>query len=99
MVQISPKALHYSLILVSASTTSISGLLWSGKLIFSFWVPNGSIRIKLGDDIVKLATHKADLKLIFAGNPILMDREQDFIFGTIFCSLDVFKLRYIIFFF
>ena len=47
----------------------------SGKLISSFWVSNGSVRIKLGDDTVKSVTHKDDLKVLFPGNPILMDRE------------------------
>ena len=49
--------------------------LWSGKLISSFWVSNGSLRIKLGDDTVKSVTHKDDLKALFPGNPILLDRE------------------------
>ena len=49
--------------------------LWSGKLISSFWVSNGSLRIKLGDDKVKSVTHKDDLKALFPGNPILLDRE------------------------
>ena len=31
--------------------------LWSGKLISSFWVSNGSLKIKLGDDTVKSVTH------------------------------------------
>ena len=39
--------------------------LWSGELISSFWVSNGSLRIKLGDDTVKSATHKDDLKVFF----------------------------------
>ena len=49
--------------------------LLSSKLISSFWVSNGSLRIKLGDDTVKSVTHKDDLKVLFPGNPILMDRE------------------------
>ena len=49
--------------------------LWSGKLISSFWVSNGSLQIKLGDDTVKSVTHKDDLKALFPGNPILLDRE------------------------
>ena len=49
--------------------------LWSGKLISSFWVSNGSLKIKLGDDTVKSVPHNDDLKVLFPGNPILMDRE------------------------
>ena len=49
--------------------------LWSCKLISSFWVSNGSLRIKLGDDTVKSVTHKDDLKALLPGNPILLDRE------------------------
>ena len=49
--------------------------LWSGKLLSSFWISNGSLRIKLGDDTVKSVTHKDNLKVLFPGNPILMDRE------------------------
>ena len=49
--------------------------LWSGKIISSFWVTNGSLRIKLGNNPVKSVTHKDDLKALFPGNPILMDRE------------------------
>ena len=49
--------------------------LWSSKLISSFWVSNGSLRIKLGDNTVKSVTHKDDLNALFPGNPILMDRE------------------------
>ena len=49
--------------------------LWSSKLISSFWVSNGSLRMKLGDDTVKPVTHKDDLKVLFSGNPILMDKE------------------------
>ena len=49
--------------------------LWSGKLISSFWVSNGSLRIKLSDNTTKSVTHKDDLKVLFPGNPILMDRE------------------------
>ena len=49
--------------------------LWSGKLISSFWVSNGSLKIKLGDDTVKSVIHKDDLKVLFPGNPILMGRE------------------------
>ena len=49
--------------------------LWLGKLISSFWVSNGSLRIKLGDNTVKSVTHKDNLKVLFSGNPILMDRE------------------------
>ena len=62
----------------------------SGKLICSFWVSNDSLRIKLGDDTVKSVTHKDDLKVLFSGNPFLMDKEF-FIFRSIFCNLDVFK--------
>ena len=49
--------------------------LWSGKLISSFWVSNGSLLIKLGDDTGKSVTHKDDLKALFPGNPILLYRE------------------------
>ena len=49
--------------------------LWSGKLLSSFWVSNSSLQIKLGDDTVKSVTHKDDLKALFPGTPILMDRE------------------------
>ena len=66
--------------------------LWSVKLISSFWVSNGSLRVKLEDDTVKSVTHKDDLKVLFPGYSILMDKEQVFIFGSIFCILDVFKV-------
>ena len=42
--------------------------LWSDKLISSFWVSNGSLGIKLGDDTVKSVSHKDDLKALFPGN-------------------------------
>ena len=72
--------------------------LWSGKLIFLFWVSNGSLRIKSGNDTVKSVTHKDDLKALFPGNPILMGRESVFIFGSIFSILDVFKVVFNYFF-
>ena len=71
---------------------------WSGKLISSFWVSNGSLRIKLGDDTVKSVTHKGDLKALFPSNPILMGRESVFIFGSIFSILDVLKVVFNYFF-
>ena len=49
--------------------------LWSGKLISSFCVSNGSLRIKLDYDTLKSVPDKNDLKVFFPGNPILMDRE------------------------
>ena len=49
--------------------------LWSGKLISSFWASNGSLRIKFGNNTVKSVKNKDDLKALFPGNPILMDRE------------------------
>ena len=54
---------------------SICKVLWTGKLISSFCVSNGSLRIKLGDDTVKSVTHKDDLKIFFPGNLILTDRK------------------------
>ena len=50
-------------------------LLWSSKLIFSFWALNGSLRIKSADDAVKSVTHKDYLKVLFPGKAILIDRE------------------------
>ena len=49
--------------------------LWSGKLTSLFWETNDPLRIKSGDDTVKSVTHKDDLKVLFPGNPILMDME------------------------
>ena len=49
--------------------------LWPGKLISSFWVSYGSLRIKLGNNTVKSVSDKDDLKVLFPGNLILMDRE------------------------
>ena len=66
--------------------------LWSVKLISSFWISNSSLRVKLGDNAVKSVTHKDDLKVLFPGYSILMDREQVFIFESIFCIPDVFKV-------
>ena len=49
--------------------------LWSGQLTSSFLVSNGSLRIKLYDYTVKSVTHKDGSKVLFRGNPILMDTE------------------------
>ena len=50
----------------------------SDKLISSFWVSNGSLRIKLVNNTVKSVIHKDDLKVLFPSNPILMYREIRF---------------------
>ena len=49
--------------------------LMSSNLTSSFWVSNGSLQIKLVDDTVKSVTRKDHLKVLFSGNPILIDRE------------------------
>ena len=53
---------------------------------------NGSLRVTLDDDIAKSVAHRDGLKILFPGNPILIDRKQVFIFGSISCILEMFKV-------
>ena len=45
--------------------------LWDAKYILSFWVSNGSIRIKLKIETVSIITHDCDLRNLFPDNPLV----------------------------
>ena len=47
--------------------------LWDAKRILSFWVSNGSIRVKLVNENVSIITHDCDLDKLFAGDPLIAD--------------------------
>ena len=47
--------------------------LWDAKRILSFWVSNGSIRVKLINENVSIITHKGDLEKLFPGDPLIAD--------------------------
>ena len=45
--------------------------LWDAKRILSFWVSNGSIRVKLVNENVSTITHDCDLEKLFPGDPLI----------------------------
>ena len=47
--------------------------LWNAKRILSFWVSNGSIRVKLINENVSIITHDCDLEKLFPGDPLIAD--------------------------
>ena len=47
--------------------------LWDAKRILSFWVSNGSIRVKLVNENVSIITHDCDLEKLFPGDPLIAD--------------------------
>ena len=47
--------------------------LWDAKRILSFWVSNGSIRVKLINENVSIITHDCDLEKLFPGDPLIAD--------------------------
>ena len=47
--------------------------LWDSKRILSFWVSNGSIRVKLINESVSIITHDCDLEKLFPGDPLIAD--------------------------
>ena len=47
--------------------------LWDAKRILSFWVSNGSIRVKLVNESVSIITHDCDLEKLFPGDPLIAD--------------------------
>ena len=52
---------------------------WWSKLIYAFWVYNGSIKVNIADnDRVYPITHNNDLKELFPGNDILLDLEWNY---------------------
>ena len=47
--------------------------LWSSKFIHTFWVSNGSIKLKIADnDRVYTITYNNDLEELFPGNELLL---------------------------
>ena len=51
--------------------------LLNGGFIQSFWITNGTLRIKLTDtSLPKNVTHLADLEEFFPGNPLLVDEQN-----------------------
>ena len=48
--------------------------LWANKFIFSYWVSNGSIKIRISErSPVKVISHIVDLEKLFPDNPLLKD--------------------------
>ena len=47
--------------------------LWDAKHILSFWVSNGSIRVKLKNEAVSIITHDCDLANLFPDNSLIED--------------------------
>ena len=47
--------------------------LWDAKRILSFWVSNGSIRVKLVNENVSIITHDCDLEKLFPGDPLIAE--------------------------
>ena len=47
--------------------------LWDAKRILSFWVSNGSIRVKLINENVSIITHDCDLEKLFSGGSLIAD--------------------------
>ena len=52
--------------------------LCSNKIIFAYWVSNGSIKIRIsGRSPVKVISHIADLEKLFPDNPLLKDDHNE----------------------
>ena len=49
--------------------------LWDAKRILSFWVSNGSIRVKLVNENVSIITHDCDLEKLLPGDPLIGDTD------------------------
>ena len=47
--------------------------LWDAKQILSFWVSNGSIRVKLVNENLSIITHDCDLVKLFPGHSLIAD--------------------------
>ena len=47
--------------------------LLDAKQILSFWVSNGSIKVKLINENVSVITHDCDLEKLFPGDPLITD--------------------------
>ena len=47
--------------------------LWDVERILSFWVSNGSIRVKLVNKNASIITHDCDLEKLFPGDPLIAD--------------------------
>ena len=47
--------------------------LWDAKRILSFWVSNGSIRVKLVNESVSIITGDCNLEKLFPGDPLTVD--------------------------
>ena len=55
------------------------GKFWDAKQISSFWVSNGSIRIKLVNKNVSIITYDCDLEKLFPGDPLIADTNRFYI--------------------
>ena len=49
------------------------GKLWDARYILSFWMSNGSIRVKLKNEPASIITHYCDLANLFPDNPLIDD--------------------------
>ena len=47
--------------------------LWDAKRILTFWISNGSIKVKLVNENVSIITHDCDLEKLFPGDPLIAD--------------------------
>ena len=48
---------------------------WDAKWILSFWVSNGSMRVKLVNEKVSIITHDCDLEKLFRGDTFIADND------------------------
>ena len=55
------------------------GKFWDAKQISSFWVSNGSIRVKLVNENVSIITYDCDLEKLFPGDPLIADTNRFYI--------------------
>ena len=56
-----------------ACTRSNCGPNVKGGHVSTFWIRNGSVRIKLSNESVSMITHSCDLEKLFPGNPLIED--------------------------
>ena len=47
--------------------------LWDAKRILSFWISNGSLRVKLVNENVSIITRDCDLEKLLPGDPLIAD--------------------------
>ena len=78
--QLKPESLNLPEFYINESLCPYYKKLWTkcrklrdAKRILSFWVSNGSIRVKLVDENLSIVTHDCDLEKLFPGDLLIAD--------------------------